>query len=74
VKNWRRGPTGQTPSKQGIETIGKEIEKAGKQIRALESSQSSSIQVSRKAVGSVDLSTAIIQVAKQNLPAVVYMK
>jgi serine protease Do len=57
-----------------METIGKEIEKAGKEIGLLGSSQAPSIQVSEKGVGSANLSTAIIKVAQQNLPAVVYIE
>jgi len=56
-----------------IDAIGKEIEKAGHKIESLDFT-SSSIQVSEKAGGPVDLNTAIIQVAKQNLPAVVYIE
>jgi serine protease Do len=59
---------------KGIDTIEREIEKAGKEIGVLGSSQTPSIHVSEKGVGSANLSTAIIKVAQQNLPAVVYIE
>ena len=39
-----------------------------------QTSKSSSIRISEKTGGAVDLATAIIQVAKENLPAVVYIE
>ena len=58
---------------KGIDAIGKEIDEAGRKIGSL-GFESSGIQVSDKPVGSVDVGTAIVQVAKQNLPAVVYIE
>jgi serine protease Do len=57
-----------------INAIGREIEKAGKKIGFLESSKAPSIQVLNRGVGSANLTTAIIKVAQQNLPAVVYIE
>jgi serine protease Do len=59
---------------KGIDTIEKEIEKARKEIGLSGASQAPPIQVSEKGVGSANLSTAIIKVAQQNLPAVVYIE
>jgi serine protease Do len=59
---------------KGIDTIGKEIEKAGKEMGSPGSSKISSIQISEKSVGSVNLGTAIMKVAEQILPAVVYIE
>jgi serine protease Do len=59
--------------RKDIDAIGKEIEDASAKIGSL-GFKSSSIQVSEKAGGPVDLNTAIMQVAKQNLPAVVYIE
>jgi serine protease Do len=59
---------------KGIDAIGKEIEKAGKEMRSQGLSKTSSVQVSEKGVGSVNLSMAIVKVAQQNLPAVVYIE
>jgi serine protease Do len=58
---------------KGINAIEREIDETGRRF-ALLGSFKSSIQVSEKAGGPVDLSTAIIQVARQNLPAVVYIE
>jgi serine protease Do len=59
---------------KGINDIGKEIDEASSKVAFLTPFKSSSIQVSEKTGGPVDLSMAIIQVAKQNLPAVVYIE
>jgi serine protease Do len=59
--------------KKDIDALGREIENAGHKIAAL-SSSASSIQISEKTAGPVDLTTAISQVAHQNLPAVVYIE
>ena len=59
--------------RKDIDAIGKEIDEAGRKIEFL-GFKSSSIQVSEKAGGPVDLNTAIIQVAKQNIPAVVHIE
>jgi serine protease Do len=58
---------------QGIDAIRKEIDEAGRKIGSL-GFQSSGIQVSDRPIVSVDLSTAMVQVAKQNLPSVVYIE
>jgi serine protease Do len=57
----------------GIDAIEKEIEEASRKVESLRFS-SSVIHVSDRPVGSVDLTTAIVQTAKQNLPAVVYIE
>jgi serine protease Do len=58
---------------KSIDAVRKEIDEAGHKIESL-GFTSSSIQVSEKAGGPVDLNTAIIKVAKQNLPSVVYIE
>jgi Do/DeqQ family serine protease len=59
---------------KAIEAMRKEIDEAGQKMRFLKLSQSPSISVSERAGGPVDLSTAIIQAAKMNMPAVVYIE
>ena len=55
---------------RGIDALKKEIER----VDAFKSSQSSLIQVSETVKRPVDLTTAITEIAKQNLPAVVYIE
>jgi serine protease Do len=58
---------------KSIDAIRKEVGEAGRKIGLL-GLKSSTIRVSNRPVGPVDLITAIIQVAKQNLPSVVYIE
>jgi Do/DeqQ family serine protease len=55
---------------RGIDALKREIE----MVDAFKSSQSSLIQVSETVKRPVDLTTAITEIAKQNLPAVVYIE
>ncbi len=60
--------------RKAMEGIEKGIDEAGQKMGFLKLFQSPSISVSEKTRGPVDLSTAIIQVAKKNMPAVVYIE
>ena len=59
--------------RKDIDALREEINKAGHKVESL-GFTSSYVEVTEKAGGPVDLNTAIIQVAKQNLPAVVYIE
>ena len=56
---------------KGIEAISKGIDEASHKLSISMSSTHSPVQISKRAGGPVDLSTAIKQVAKQSIPAVV---
>jgi serine protease Do len=59
---------------KGIESLGGEIIRVGRKIALSKSDRPSSIRISEKTGGPVHLSTAIIQIARKNLPAVVYIE
>lgn len=58
---------------KSIDAIRKEVDEGSHKIESL-ASRSPAIQTSDKPIRSVALTTAIIQVAKQNLPSVVYIE
>jgi serine protease Do len=59
---------------KAIEAAGKAIDEAGRKAEFLKVSRAPFISVSEKTGGPVDLSTAVIQVAKKTMPAVVYIE
>jgi len=58
---------------KSIDAIRKEVDEATRKIESL-GFKSSTIHVSDRPIRAVNLNTAVIQVAKQNLPAVVYIE
>jgi serine protease Do len=59
---------------QSLDTIGKEITERAHKMPLSGSADTGSLQITGKPAGTVDLSTAIMNVAKQNMPKVVYIE